>query len=131
MLLLKATERNWGRIAPGDWDKHSWKIYEDGWYQYKETYRSNRPDELPEIPDVVAEGVLTASQMERLKAALQEEWSMASTDACDGTAWEFKLYDGSAVVRHRELGAISGIEPYERIVDVLRESGASDKEEAK
>ena len=49
MLLLKATERNWGLIGPGDWDKHSWKINDDGWYEYKETFRSNSAEKLAEI----------------------------------------------------------------------------------
>lgn len=42
MILLKATERNWGLIGPGDWDKHSWKINDDGWYQYTWLIRFTR-----------------------------------------------------------------------------------------
>ena len=30
MLLLKATEWNWGLIGPGDWDRRSWKVNNDG-----------------------------------------------------------------------------------------------------
>lgn len=33
MLLLKAAEHNWGLIGPGNWEKHSWKINDDGWYE--------------------------------------------------------------------------------------------------
>ena len=40
MIILKAKEHNWGLIGPGDWEKHSWKIQDDGWYEYKESYRS-------------------------------------------------------------------------------------------
>ena len=74
MLLLKATERNWGLVGPGDWEKHSWKINDDGWYQYKEIYRSNSAEDMPEIPDLVEEGVLSAGQMEKLNAALEQAW---------------------------------------------------------
>jgi len=121
MLLLKATERNWGLIGPGDWDKHSWKINDDGWYEYKETFRSNSVEKLAEIPDVVEEGVLSAAQMEKLRTALAQEWPEARTDASDGTAWEFKMYQNGEVVKHRDLGYIYGIEPFENIAAVLTE----------
>lgn len=29
-MLLKATERNWGLIGPGTWEKRTWKINSDG-----------------------------------------------------------------------------------------------------
>ena len=122
MILLKATERNWGLIGPGDWDKHSWKINDDGWYQYKETYRTGDPDAFPAIPEMVTEGTLSDDQMNRLKAALAQEWSDEKTDASDGVAWEFKLYDENGeIVKHRELGYIYGIEPFETIASVLTE----------
>ena len=31
-MLLKATERNWGLIGPGTWEKRTWKINSDGTY---------------------------------------------------------------------------------------------------
>ena len=121
MLLLKATERNWGLIGPGDWDKHSWKVNDDGWYQYKETYRSRGLDDLPDIPDLVEEGVLSAEQMRQLRAALEQDWPDDKTEASDGTAWEFKLYENGAITKHRDLGYIYGIGPYEAIAAVLTE----------
>ena len=121
MILLKATERNWGLIAPGDWDKHSWKINEDGWCQYKETYRSMGADDLPDIPDVVEEYALSDEQMRKLKAALDQEWPGEVAEASDGTAWEFKLYENGAIAKHRDLGYIDGIAPYEAIAAVLTE----------
>ena len=83
MLLLKATEHNWGLIGPGDWDRHSWKIDDDGWCQYKEIYRSGGTNELPEIPVLVKECVLSGEQMRRLHVALVRDWSDDSTDALD------------------------------------------------
>lgn len=121
MIILKAIERNWGLIGPGDWDKHSWKINDDGWYQYKESYRSMGEDYLTEIPDVVEEDVLSPEQMKRLKAAMDRDWPDNKTDACDGTAWEFKLYDNGKIIKHRDLGYIYGIEPYESIVTIITE----------
>lgn len=119
MLLLKATERNWGLMGPGDWDRHSWKINEDGWYEYKETYRSNAPDELPEIPDVVVEGQMEEEELAKLKEAIDCPWPETTAGASDGTAWEFKMYGNGMVIRHRELGSISGIETYEAIIAAL------------
>ena len=122
MILLKATERNWGLIGPGDWDKHSWKINDDGWYQYKETYRTGDSDAFPAIPEMVTEGTLSYDQMNRLKTALAQEWSDEKTDASDGVAWEFKLYDENGeIAKHRDLGYIYGIEPFETITAVLTE----------
>ena len=121
MLLLKATERNWGLIGPGAWEKHSWKINDDGWYRYKETYRSNGTDEIPEIPDLVEEGVLSDDQMRRLRTALAQDWNNEKADACDGTAWEFKLYENGSVTKHRDTGYIYGIEPYETIAAIMME----------
>ena len=121
MLLLKATERNWGLVGPGDWEKHSWKINDDGWYQYKEIYRSNSAEDMPEIPDLVEEGVLSAVQMEKIKAALEQAWPETQADASDGTAWEFKMVQNGEVIKHRDLGYIYDIEPYVRIAEILTE----------
>ena len=52
---------------------------------------------------------------------MNSEWSEEATDACDGIAWEFKMYEGDAIIRHRELGYIYGIEPYEGMAEVLSE----------
>ena len=120
MLLLKAKEHNWGLIGPGDWEKHSWKINDDGWYEYKESYRSGNGD-IPEIPTVVEEGVLSFSQLNQLKELLESEWSTEQTDACDGTAWEFKMYENGTVVKHRDPGYIYGIEPFAGIAKLLTE----------
>ncbi len=59
--------------------------------------------------------------MNRLQEALAKGWPEDITDACDGTAWEFKLYKNGAITKHRDLGYIYGIEPYETIVAVLME----------
>ena len=75
---------------------------------------------------MVEEGVLSTDQMERLKSALNREWSTETTDACDGTAWEFKMYEGGAVIKHRDLGYIYGIEPYETIVALLKEEKSNE-----
>ena len=88
MLLLKANERNWGLVSPGSWEKRSWKINTDGWYQYKESYRSGSP-EITEIPDVVEEGALSSVQLSRIQEALEMDWTDEAADASDGTAWEF------------------------------------------
>ena len=118
MLILKAKEHNWGLIGPGSWERRSWKINDDGWYEYKESYRSGS-DDIPEIPTVVEEGVLSGTQLTQLKELLDYPWSEEKSDACDGTAWEFKMYDDDHLVKHRDLGYIYGIELFESIVKLL------------
>ena len=120
MIILKAKEHNWGLIGPGDWEKHSWKIQDDGWYEYKEAYRSGNGD-IEEIPTVTEEGVLSSSQLSQLKDLLAAEWTDEKTDACDGAAWEFKMYENGEIKKHRDLGYIYGIEPFESIVKLLTE----------
>lgn len=118
MLLLKAAEHNWGLIGPGDWEKKSWKIDENGWYQFTATFRSGSP-ELPEIPAITEEGQLDATRFQKLKECIYSKWSDETTDACDGIAWEFKLYKNGALIRHRDLGYIYDIEPYEKMATIL------------
>ena len=117
MLLLKAVERNWVLMGPGSWEKRSWKIHRDGTYQMKTTYRPMESDDP--IPDQTEEGALSDEQMEKLQECIDAYWSDAATDACDGSAWEFKLYQDDTVIRHRETGHIYGIEPFESIAALL------------
>ena len=118
MILFKATERNWGLIGPGDWEKRSWKISEDGWVQYTTAFRSGSP-EIAEVPDVTEEGQMDAGRFAELKRLLAEEWNDKKTEASDGEAWEFKVYEDGSVVKHRETGYIYGNEVFERIAILL------------
>ena len=70
---------------------------------------------------MVEEGSLSGSQLESLKDLLAADWSEEKTDACDGAAWEFKMYENDELIKHRDLGYIYGIEPYESIVKLLTE----------
>ena len=117
---FESKEHNWGLIGPGDWEKHSWKIQDDGWYEYKESYRSGTGD-IEEILTVTEERVLSSSQLSQLKDLLEAEWKDEKTDACDGAAWGFKMYENGEIKKHRDLGYIYGIEPFESIVKLLTE----------
>ncbi len=128
MLLLKAKEHNWGLIGPGDWEKRSWKISDDGWYSYTVSFRSGSPD-LPEIPSVTEEGVFSRESLQALRDALNADWTDEESFADDGSAWEFKMYQDDAVIRHRKTGYIYGIEPYETIADLLYEETVEEPEE--
>ena len=101
-----------------DWEKKSWKIDENGWYQFTTSFRSGSP-ELPEIPAVTEEGQLNAGQFQKLQEYMNSEWSEETTEADDGDAWEFKMYSEKTVIKHRELGYIYGIEPYEGMAAIL------------
>ncbi len=121
MLLLKAVETNWGLIGPGEWERRSWKIQTDGTYRLKTTYRPVDPAD-PTPPEVIDEGALYDEQLEFLKQQIEKHWPGEKADACDGTAWEFKLYDEhGSVIRHRDLGYIYNIEPFESIAAMLLE----------
>ena len=117
MLLLKAVERNRGLMGPGSWEKRSWKIHTDGTYRMKTTYCPMDPDDP--IPDQTEEGELSDEQMEKLQECIDAYWSNVTPEACDGSAWEFKLYHDDMVIRHREIGYICGIEPFESIAALL------------
>ena len=119
MLLLKATEINWGLTGPGDWEKRTWKVNTDGTFTRKTKYRPVDPEDAS--PEETEEGALYEEQMESLQESLDEYWNPETTQACDGTAWEFKLYQDGTVVRHRETGCIAGIEPYESLAALLTE----------
>ena len=120
MLLLKATERNRGLIGPGEWEKRTWKVNTDGTYQRKTTYRA--VDAEDPMLEETAKGAFYEEQMDVLTECIDEYWNNDTADACEGSAWEFKLYDEQGtVVRHREEGYIEGIEPYESIAALLTE----------
>ena len=118
-MLLKAVERNWGLIGPGEWEKRSWKVNSDGTYLLKTTYHPVDPEDV-NLEDT-EEGALTEEQMEILRECIDEYWTEDTADASEGSAWEFKLYENDTVIRHRELGYISGVEPYESIAALLSE----------
>ena len=119
-MLLKVTERNWGLAGPGDWEKRSWKIDADGTYLLKTIYHPVDPGDTESVGET-EEGELSAEQMEALREYIDAYWPDEKTDICDGNPWEFKLYDIDTVIRHRELGYICGIEPYESIAALLTE----------
>ena len=125
MLLLKAVERNWGLVGPGDWEKRSWKINTDGTFTLKTTYHPVDPEDL--VLEETQEGALFEEQMEVLQEGIEKYWTEDASDASDGSAWEFKLYDEhGSVIRHRELGYIDGIEPYESMAAMLIDADADE-----
>lgn len=64
MLLLKATERNWGLTGPGVWEKRTWKIHTDGTWSLKTAYRPLDGGEL--LPEQTEEGAFFEEQIELL-----------------------------------------------------------------
>ena len=117
-MLLKATEKNWSLHGPGDWDKRTWKINEDGTYLLKTAYL---PDDTNDpIPEQEEEGELSSEKLELLLECIDSYWTDEPGESCDdGVAWEFKLYQDGNVIRHRELGYIDGLEPYESLAALL------------
>ena len=124
-MILKVIAENWGLSGPGDWERSTWKINRDGTYTMKKRYRPLDGDS--EDSEKVTEGALDAEQMEILKECIDEFWSNEKADACDGTGWEFKLYESGTVIRHREMGYIDGVEPFESIAALL--DGNDEEEE--
>ena len=61
MLLLKATERNWGLVGPGDREKRTWKVNTDGTYLRKTTYHPVDPEDL--VLEETEEGALYEEQL--------------------------------------------------------------------
>ena len=121
MIKLSSITWNEGFAILNSAEKIKWKIEDTGWYQYTKTYRSG-DDGIAEIPRLTVEGQLSSGQMETLSDLLRQEWNSDRTDACDGTAWEFKLYDHDTVIKHRPLDYIYDIEPYESLAALLQET---------
>ena len=119
MLLLKAKEENWGLIMPGRWTETIWKIHSGGSYTitkyFQEIDEQRRKFEIK----FSAKGKLSPDKFQKLKDALNSEWSTEQRRFCDGVAWEFELYEHDKIIKHRPLGYIYGIEPYETIAYFL------------
>ncbi len=117
-ILLQAVERNWGLIGPGDWREKVWKIRNDASYILIVTFIQ---DDIP-VPDQTITGTLSREDYDNLVKLLNEPWSEETASACDGSAWEFKLYgkNNRKFEKVRELDYIYGIEPFESIKNILK-----------
>lgn len=116
-VILKAAEHNWGLMGPGDWETSVWTIRNDRTFAAKASFRSDDG----QIPDKTVQGNLELSDYDNIVELINTVWSEEITHACDGTAWEFKVYGSKgALEKHRPLGYIYGIEPFESIVDILK-----------
>jgi len=114
MLLLKASEVNWERLSPGSWEKTKWKINDTGAYSFTVSFHPGGPN----LPSSTVTGRLSPEELQRLRAALAEDWPDQAGEA-DGNPWEFKMYNASGVVKHRDLGYIGGLEIFCRIASAL------------
>ena len=106
-VMLKAEEHNWGLSGPGSWEKAEWEVWDDGTFFFCESFRSF-DDTQPGFP---IRGMMNPAPFAELSRAMCDQWSDETVEAFDGP-------DGS-VVKHRPLGYIYGIEPFEKIAGIL------------
>ena len=115
-VMLKAEEHNWGLSGPGSWEKAEWEVWDDGTFFFSESFRSF-DDTQPGFP---IRGMMNPAPFAELSRAMCDQWSDETVNAWDGTAWEFRAYGlDASVVKHRPLGYIYGIEPFEKIAGIL------------
>ena len=118
-LFLLAAVHNWGLSGPGDWEQAVWSVRNDASFELRVSFR---PADGP-VPDRIIRGSLGPGDLVELLRLVGDEWTDEQVEACDGTAWEFGLYRGDGErIKHRELGYIYGIEPYESIAGILRKT---------
>ena len=105
-LVLQVKHENWGLIGPGSWSSTTWKIYGD--LKMEVTINGAKP----EIKQLKISQKDFDFIQKYLKEAKQE---IIDIDALDGSAWEFKQYQGKSLVWEREMGYIYGFKPLEII----------------
>ena len=115
-IIMRAEEHNRGLIYDGVWERMVWIICADSTYTLVITYR---PEDGTACRRVVR-GSFEPADYEALVQAVDKPWSDEKTEADDGTAWEFRTYgDRGEPGKHRELGYIYDIEPFESIDSIL------------
>ena len=126
MYLLKAEQNYCGPVGPGSREKSIWYIYEDGKYHYTEVFRHRISGHLSRTYGI---SEMPLEQFKTLKELLHQEWSGEKADACEGSEWEFTMYDPFIRKKHRPAGCISGIEPFESITAELLELVPKEEED--
>jgi len=111
-LILKVIHQNWGPIGPRDWNNKEWKIYNDLTVEIKITYR---PNESIILKDKLSK--ITYNKLLKKVNLAKEDKTLI--DAIDGSTWEFIEYNKNKEIWKRDLGYIYGIEPLEKIGEIL------------
>lgn len=111
-IILKVIHQNWGLIGPGDWENKEWKIYNDLSVEIKIIYR---PNESIILKNKISK--ITYNKL--LKNINSSKEDKSSVNALDGSAWEFIEYNENKEIWKRDLGYIYGIEPLEKIGEIL------------
>ena len=115
-IILQAVEHNWGLTGPGDWERKDWKFRNDASFLLVVSYIQGDTS----VPDETITGKMAHEDYDKLVRLLNEPWSKETASACDGTAWEFRLYGKNRTLEMvRELNYIYGIEPFESIARIL------------
>lgn len=115
-FFLKGTEQNWGCICEGCWSERVWEIRNDNTFIRTVSYVQGNTL----IPEKVVRGEFSREDYERLTVLANEPWSDEKTDACDGSAWEFKAYGSRGeLLKKRTLDYVYDIEPFESITAIF------------
>ena len=125
-LMLEAIATNWGLTRAGDVHNIVWEIYYDMTYKVTKYVSELNPedrDELPYIRCYVTKGKMKTAHFDNLKMlANKKPWrTKDEIRACDGTAWDIKLYaeDGLLLNSSGKTYYIYGEEVLENIVGAL------------
>lgn len=109
-LVLKIKHENWGLIGPGSWNNTVWKIYGDLSMEVSASYNFDN------VKSVTKKLKISQKDFDFILKYLKEaKKEIIDIDALDGSAWEFKQYQGKTLVWEREMGYIYGFKPLEII----------------
>ncbi len=105
-LVLQVKHENWGLIGSNSWNSTTWKIYGD---LKMEVTIDGAKSEARQLK-------ISQKDFDFIQRHLKEaKKEIIDIDALDGSAWEFKQYQGKTLVWGREMGYIYGFKPLEII----------------
>ena len=116
-LILKATERNWSEIEPGDWLEIKWYIFNDSSYEMISSFYAIEEKKI-------TTGLMDNKDFSKLKKALKKKpWKspFVNADAEDGEAWQIESYSETGRIEKTsgELDYIYGHTNLEKIARLL------------
>lgn len=121
-IVIEAEHSNWGLTGPGSWSKTIYKVYKNHFVEYSIYYRPfNIIDEEPETKiNFVKE--ISQEQYSKLLSYCRELVTIDETthrNACDGSAWEIKVYKNAEEIWNSDTGYIYGLKAFSDFCNYL------------
>lgn len=118
-VILKVKHCNFGLMGPGSWSHTDYTLYSDGNLESLVTYQSSTGYGKEGTKKSFTYNVSSDDINEILNSLEESKAYRDIVRACDGSAYEFTLYEDNKEIYKRDLGYIYGIEPLEKIADII------------